>query len=279
VHVVSVDRFADSELHLNLPELDPTATAVVVHSTSHPVQDNIMQLLLLIDALKARKVSKIIAVIPYFGYSRQCQADDGGPGHAQAIVHALEAVGVDAVVVVEPHSDKLHKLFSVPFYPVYVHDIIAQHCLHNIPNVHNCCIVAPDHGAQDRADKVAKIVGAPLVVFEKERFGINKIRITGASGGGVGECAIVIDDIIDTGSTILSVVDELHKLGVRQVYGYCVHPVVSGNLLERLQHKPFEKLWVSDTIALGDSARGLMEELCVVQAIVDVLRGIDGNKN
>ncbi len=279
VNVIDVVRFADSELHLTVPELPAHTTAVVVHSTSAPVSDTIMQLLLLISALKARGAAKIVAVIPYFAYSRQCQAEDGKVGHAQAIVKALEAVGTDAVVTVEPHSEELKNLFSIPFYPVRLHDLIAEHCVHKIPNAHNCCIVAPDHGARERAEKVAQLLGAPLVQFKKERYGVNKVRVTGVHGGCMSDCAILIDDIIDTGSTALNVAHELQQSGVKHLYGYFVHPVLSGDILTRLQHGPFEKLCVSDTIFLSAQARTCLEEFSIVQALVHVMKEIDGNKD
>ena len=199
LHEVQIDRFADSEVRIVLPETEDFSgtTAFVIHSTSTPVHDTLMQLLLVVHALKQRKVAQVVAVIPYFGYARQCQ-ENGKQGAAALVAQLVQAAGVDVLVVVEPHDQQLKHFFSIPFYTVSVHKLIAEHIKKTIPNLSSCCIVAPDRGAQERVQKIADHLSLPIGIFDKERYGVNQVKITSVEGACPGKCAIIIDDIIDT---------------------------------------------------------------------------------
>lgn len=281
LHVVRVDRFADSEVRIVLPEdvALSGATAFIVHSTSAPVHDNFMQLALLVHLLKQHGARRVVAVVPYFGYSRQCEADDGTQGTAAVVARMLEAAGIDAVMTVEPHDKKLATLFTVPLHAVDLHAVIAKHARQNIPNIENCCLVAPDHGARERAHDIANLLGVPLVLFGKERYGIDKVRITGVEGSCSKDCAVLVDDIIDTGGTALSVANQLRDAGVKKLYGYFVHPVLSGDVVKRLHIGPFEKVFVAGTIQVPENAHDIVHEFAIVEALVNSLKEIHGTEN
>jgi len=275
LHLVQIDRFSDSEIRVVLPEIEDFSgtTAFVIHSTSAPVHDNLMQLLLVVRALKQRNVSHIVAVVPYFGYARQCQENDK-PGAAALIAKIVQVAGVDALVVVSPHDQQLKRFFSIPFYAVSMHERIAQHIKKTIPDLSACCIVAPDRGARERAQKIADHLELPMMTFGKKRYGVNKVKITGVEGTCPGECAIIIDDIIDTGKTALQVCQELLNGGVKTIYGYFVHPVFSGDAMSRLQSGPFKKIFITDSLPLSAAIQKSMDVIFIAESVADVIKRV-----
>lgn len=276
LHVVQIDRFADSELQVRLPEGVSVEgkTFFIVHSTSRPVQENIMLLSLLVYRLKQLAAAKIIAVVPYFGYARQCKTIDGKRGAAALIACFIESAGVDEVVVIEPHDEQLAALFSIPFHKVNLSKTIAEHIESHIPNAAGCCVVAPDHGAYERAAHIASYLGVPVVTFGKERYGINKIKIFERKGDCLSDRAIMIDDIIDTGSTALHVAQALRDEGIHSIYGYFIHPVFSDDVLMHLQTGPFEKIFVSPSIAYEKGSLKKVKLFDILEAIVEVLKQV-----
>ena len=275
LHEVQIDRFADSEVRVVLPKAEDFfgITAFIIHSTNAPVHDNLMQLLMVVHALKQRNVSRVVAVVPYFGYARQC-LENGKPGAAVLIAHLVQTAGVEALVVVEPHDRQLKQLFSIPFYTVSVHELIAEHIKKTIPNLSSCCIVAPDRGAQERVQKIADYLGLSMMTFGKERYGVNQVRITGVEGTCPGECAIIIDDIIDTGQTALQVCQELLNGGVQTIYGYFVHPVLSGDAIKRLLSSPFKKIFITDSLPLSVAIPKSMGVLSIAESVTNVIKRV-----
>jgi len=275
LHAIQIDRFADSEVQVVLPEAEDLSgiTACVIHATNAPVHDNLMQLLMVVHALKQRKVARVIAVVPYFGYARQC-LDSGKQGAAALVAQLVQAAGVDALVVVEPHDQQLKQFFSIPFYTVSVHELIAEHIKKTIPNVSTCCIVAPDRGAQERVQKIAQYLSLSTIIFDKERYGVNKVKITDVEGSCSGTCAIIIDDIIDTGKTALQVCHKLFNDDVQTVYGYFVHPVCSGDAIKRLSLSPFKKIFITDSLPLSAEIQKSMEVVSIVESVANVIKRV-----
>lgn len=246
-----IQQFADGEIRVVLD--DPTVfvdkTVVLVQSTSNPVQENIFRIALLAHELKNAQAKKIIGVLPYFGYARQEASNiKGKPGPAVVVARMLEVAGIDEIITVELHTPKIKSFFSIPIHNVILNDFFAQHIQKQFDSLADVCLVAPDEGARERVEAIAQKLNVGTIVFAKERYGIDKTRVLGKSGLCQGKVAIIIDDIIDTGGTALHVCDELTAIGFEKVYGYFVHPVFSGDTLNKIKASQFTHIFVANTI-------------------------------
>lgn len=249
--VPKIERFADSEVRVTLenPSLFVDKTVLVIQSTHAPVIEQSVEVAFLMQELKNAECSRIIGVIPYFGYSRQEKSDIAGkPGHAALFAKLFENAGLDAFVTVELHDAIIETFFSIPVRNVLVHEIIAAHIKQQVGTLEGVCLIAPDKGAQAYVHTIAQRLGAGMIVFSKERFAADKTRIVGKSGSCRGKTAIIIDDILDTGGTALNVCKELQQLGFQNIFGYFVHPVFSKDAQERIERSIFTKVFVSNTI-------------------------------
>ncbi len=248
-----LQKFADGEMRVVLK--DPAAcankTVLLVQSTCQPVHETILAVAFLAHELANAGAKKVIGVLPYFGYCRQEKSDiPDKSGPAAVIAKLLESVGLDSIITVELHTATIKDFFSIPIHNVILYDLIAQHIQQHFTTLENICFIAPDKGAQERVQAIAQRCNAGVLVFHKERLSIDKTCVVGRSGQCVGETAIIIDDIIDTGGTALNVCNELVALGFKNIYGYFVHPVFSGDALKKIEASPFTKVFVSNTIAL-----------------------------
>jgi len=257
--VPDIVTFADSEIRLDLPEgLSVEGThALIIHSTVDPVNVSYMELFFLIDLLKRKGAKKITVVTPYFGYARQCGCKKGEDvGHAKIVAHLIECSGAGAVCVVEVHDDTLQSFFSIDFTNLLLRTFIADHIKKTFSNLQDFCLVATDKGTCQRVKEIAGLLRVDSFFFCKKRSGINNIEITGMSDGNIaGKQAIIIDDIIDTGSTALKVVEKLSQLGVKNMYAYFVHSVLSGDAAQKLEKSPIEKIFVTNTVSLQDDKK------------------------
>jgi len=250
-------HFADSELRVLMPDLSVCAGAhaIVVHSTAPPVQENMFWLFQTCHALQQAGVKKITAVVPYLGYARQEKNPDGTVGAMQLIARLIEAAGVDQLVTVALHDPSIVSFFSIPVYGItlapFLADFFSQHYKQG-----EVTLVAPDEGAAAFVDQIAELMKAPSIYFEKERYAVDKTRVLSSSGVCNTTDAVVIDDIIDTGSTIIDVGRLLfEKMGCSQeqgrtVYACAIHPVFSANAVDCLQESMFARVWVTNSIAL-----------------------------
>jgi len=276
LYIADIVQFADSEIEVRLKEdLNVKGKlAFVIHSTCEPVDEHIMQLLFLIDLLKKRGAKKVHLIIPYFGYSRQCiNKKTGKPGNAGIIAKLVETAGADSVTVVEAHNKKLAAFFSIPFCNISLHSLIASHIRNRFEDRETLCLVAPDDGAKERVRAIASMLHLPTVFFSKKRYDINKVEIVGVTGDCLGKRAIIIDDIIDTGSTAMKVADILVSKEVSHVYGYFVHPVLSANAPNALESSVFEKIYVSNSIGLSDDKKiDKIETFDISDALVDYVK-------
>ncbi len=251
--VPQVDHFADGELHVSLayPSYFVDRVVLLVQSTSMPVNEHLLQILFLTHELKNIGAKKIRGVIPYFGYSRQEASDvSGKPGQAALVADMLQAAGLDSLVTVELHTPVIESFFSIPVINVRVTDIIVHHIQQQFDSLDNVCLVAPDKGAQNRVKAIAQQLGIGFLTIIKERYAPDEVRITKTIGTCRGTTAIIIDDIIATGSTVLQAVDKLESMGFKQLYGYFVHPVFAGDAFEKIIASRLQKIFVSNTIPL-----------------------------
>ncbi len=273
--VAQVEQFADSEIRVSLayPEQFAGKTVLFVQSTSMPVQQNVLAVAFLAHELKNAGAQKVIGIIPYFGFSRQEASDIlGKPGQAQVVALLFEAAGIDAMIMAELHTDQVESFFSIPIINVRLIDVIAQHIKSNFETLEGMCLVAPDEGARDWVESIAKKLGVGSFTFTKKRYAKDATRIVGKKGECIGTTAIIIDDIIATGGTAFQACDELLTFGFQKVYGYFVHPVLAGDARAKVEKSAFEKVFVSNSIPLGQSAGGKLDIFDITNALVSHIR-------
>ncbi len=254
LYQAQVTTFADSECVVTLPDYKEFTGqhAVIIHSTSTPVHDNFVHLLLLIHELKQAGAKKISGIIPYFGYSRHDKSKiPNARGPVEVIIKTLEHAGLNEIITVDIHEPKILKLFSVPVYNVPTQEVIAHHIEKTFPNYQQFCIVAPDAGAKSYANSIAhELNDLGTIIFKKERYATDKTRVTDYTSQCQQHNGILVDDIISTGSTAINACEILHATNFKQMYGYFVHPVLAGQAVQKIETSPFNTIFVSNTIDL-----------------------------
>ncbi|MCX5922385.1 MAG: ribose-phosphate pyrophosphokinase [Candidatus Dependentiae bacterium] len=274
--VPEITQFADGDIEVTFADytLLRGATVFIVQSTNPPTHYNLMQFLLLVHAVKNAGAARIVGVVPYFGYARQDKSIiPGGKGAAELVARMIEAAGVDELVVVELHAPLVATFFSIPVHSVSVVPLLIEHIEQQDIVLNETCIVAPDHGAQDRALAVADSLKVGHIVFAKERYAADQTRIGARSGDCVGTTAIIIDDMIDTGGTALHVCDALREQGFSTIYGYFVHPVLSGTAIDLLEKSHFTAVYVANTISLQKTSPKI-KQFDISSLIIDTLKNI-----
>lgn len=246
-----VNHFADGEILVEIEESVRGKDVFIVQSTSNPVTENLMELLVLVDSLKRASAKEITAVIPYFGYARQDRkAKPRQPITSKLIANLLTVAGVNRVVTVDLHAAQIQGFFDIPVDEMQALPLVANYF--GEKNIEDICVVSPDHGGATRARKLAVALDAPVAIIDKRRPKPNVAEIMGVLGDVEGKNCIVIDDMIDTGGTIVAGIDMLIEKGAKSVYIACTHPVFSGQAVERLQNSKAVEIVVTDTIKLQE---------------------------
>lgn len=253
LYQVPLAQFADGELNIVLenPHLFADKTVVIVQSMGHPVNALVLGIAFLAHELKNAGAHKIIAVIPYFAYSRQERsAIAGKPGYAQEIAHLFEDAGIDELVAVELHNGAMGDFFSIPVHNLSVQSIITEHIIKQKLNHSQLCLIAPDEGIHAFVTAIAAQLHVGMITFQKERFAPDQTRIVGTNGQCKGSIGIIIDDILATGGTAMNVAHTLAGCDYKEIYGYFVHPVFAGDALQKMTHSAFKTIYVSNTLPL-----------------------------
>lgn len=246
-----VNHFADGEILVEIEESVRGKDVFIVQSTSNPVTENLMEILVLADALKRASAKEITAIIPYFGYARQDRkAKPRQPITSKLVADLLTVAGVTRVVTVDLHAAQIQGFFNIPVDEMQALPLLANYF--NEKNIDDICVVSPDHGGATRARKLAVALDAPVAIIDKRRPRPNVAEIMGVLGDIEGKNCIVVDDMIDTGGTIVAGIEMLKKKGAKAVYIACTHPVFSGQAIERLQNSVADEIVVTDTIKLQD---------------------------
>lgn len=249
---VGLNRYPDGEIRFlfNQWHLFENQSVTIVHSTGYPVNDNIIALVLLADILKKYNARIERIIIPYFGYARQCQPCADQPGSVQAIISLLETVPCDQWLVVELHNPSIITLFSKPIVNVVLDTLIAKNIELMLSDYADYCVVAPDHGAAQRAESVARLLNVPLITCQKKRSDDHHIEMS-CVGDVSHKKAIIIDDIVSTGATVIEVIKQLNKKGITRGCGFFVHPVFADDSFEQFAENPFfEKIIVCNTLQI-----------------------------
>ena len=252
--VSTVSTFSDGEIQINLEESIRGCDVYVVQSTSAPVNQHLMELLIMIDALKRASARSINIVMPYYGYARQDRkARPREPITAKLVANLLETAGADRAVTLDLHAPQIQGFFDIPIDHLQGVPILSDYF--KAKNLDDIVIVSPDHGGVTRARRMADRLKAPLGIIDKRRPRPNVAEVMNIIGNIEGKTAILIDDIIDTAGTITLAANALMESGAKEVYACCTHPVLSGPAVERIQNSSIKELIITNTIPLPEEKK------------------------
>jgi ribose-phosphate pyrophosphokinase len=252
----TVGRFSDGEIQVEIGENVRGQDSFVIQSTSRDANQNLMELLIMTDALKRASAGSIVAVIPYYGYARQDRkVAPRTPITAKLIADLIEAAGVTRVVSMDMHAGQIQGFFNIPFDHLYAAPILLDHMRRRFESEsQDVVVVSPDAGGVERARAYSKRLGAGLGIVDKRRVKANVAEVLNVIGDVQGKTAILLDDMIDTAGTLTQAANALMDKGAQRVFAYATHAVLSGPAVERIQKSPIEEVIVTDTIPLSDAA-------------------------
>ena len=250
----TVTKFSDGEISVNLWETVRGMDCYIVQSTCDPVNDNLMEILIMIDAMKRASAGRIKAVIPYYGYARQDRkAKARDPITAKLVADMLVAAGADRVLTMDLHAAQIQGYFDIPVDHLVGMPILAKYFAEK--NMENVVVVSPDHGSVPRARNMAQILNCPIAIVDKRRPEPNKSEIMNIIGDIEGKNCILMDDMIDTAGTITNAANALKDLGALSVNACATHAVLSGPAIERIQSSAIEELVLLNTIPLPEEKK------------------------
>lgn len=272
-----VHHFADGEILVEIEESVRGKDVFIVQSTSNPVTENLMEILVLADALKRASAKEVTAIIPYFGYARQDRkAKPRQPITSKLVADLLTTAGVTRVVTVDLHAAQIQGFFNIPVDEMQALPLLSNYFKNK--NLDDICVVSPDHGGATRARKLAVALDAPVAIIDKRRPKPNVAEIMGVLGDVAGKNCIVVDDMIDTGGTIVAGIDMLKQKGAKDVYIACSHPVFSGPAVERLANSAAKEIVVTDTIILPeDKMFDKLKIVSVASLLAKTIENIENN--
>ena len=245
----TVTSFSDGEVQINIEESIRGCDVFVIQSTSQPVNENLMELLIMIDALKRASAKTINIVMPYYGYARQDRkARSREPITAKLVANLLETAGAHRVITLDLHAPQIQGFFDILIDHLVAVPILSDYFQNK--DLENIVVVSPDHGGVTRARKMADRLKAPIAIIDKRRPRPNVAEVMNIIGNIEGKTCILIDDIIDTAGTITLAANALVESGAKEVYACCTHPVLSGPAIERIQNSKIKELAVTNSIAL-----------------------------
>ncbi len=245
-----IRRFSDGEINVEIRDNVRGVDVFIVQSTCPPVNDNLMELLILMDALKRASAQRVTAVIPYYGYARQDRKVlPRAPITAKLVADMLTAAGVSRVLTVDLHAGQIQGFFNIPVDHLYAAPVMLEYIKANYGN--DTVIVSPDAGGVERARAFAKRLNSPMAIIDKRRLAPNIAQVMTIIGDVEGKTAILLDDMVDTAGTLALSAEALKKEGAKRVFAMATHAVLSGPAIERLEKSVIEELVVTDTIPLG----------------------------
>jgi ribose-phosphate pyrophosphokinase len=254
-----VTRFKDGEAYVQIQENVRGADVFVIQPTCHPVDQHLMELLLMMDALKRASARRITAVIPYYGYARQDRKDKPrAPISSKLVADLLTTAGANRALIVDLHAPQLQGFFNIPVDHLFASPVLVDHFKKlQLPNL---TVVSPDAGGVERARFFAKKVDAALAIVDKRRVEANVAEVMNVIGDVRGRTCLVIDDLIDTAGTLVKTASALMDNGATAVYACCSHPVFSGPAIENIMESCIREVVVTNTIPLSDAAKKIRTE-------------------
>jgi len=278
----SVGKFSDGEIAVELNENVRGKDVFVVQPTCAPTNDNLMELLVMIDALRRASAARITAVVPYFGYARQDRRVRSArvPITAKVVADMMVSVGVDRVLTVDLHAEQIQGFFGCPVDNVYGSPILNADILDC--NYGNLIVVSPDIGGVVRARAIAKqLDDADLAIIDKRRPQANEAQVMNLIGEVDGRICLLVDDMVDTAGTLCKAADALKERGASKVVAYCTHAVLSGRALDNLRNSQLDELVVTDTIPLSADARAVskIRQLTISDLLAESIRRVSNEES
>jgi ribose-phosphate pyrophosphokinase len=274
----TVGRFSDGEIQVEIGENVRGLDTFIVQSTSPDANTNLMELLIMADALKRASAGSITAVIPYYGYARQDRKSAPRvPITAKLIADLIEAAGVTRVVSMDMHAGQIQGFFNIPFDHLYAAPVLLEHMRKRFDgDAQNVVIVSPDAGGVERARAYSKRLGSTLGIVDKRRTKPNVAEIMNVIGEVHGKIAVLLDDMIDTAGTLTQAANALVDKGATRVFAYATHAVLSGPAVERITKSPIEEVVVTDSIPFGPAAAACpkIRSLSVANLLAEAIRRI-----
>ena len=273
----TVSKFSDGEIQVSIWESVRGEDVYIIQSTGTPVNDNLMELLIMVDAMKRASAGRINAVIPYYGYARQDRkAKARDPITSKLVADLLVASGVDRVITMDLHANQIQGYFNIPVDHLVGMPILADYFLKKA--LKDVVVVSPDHGSAGRARNFAEKLDCPIAIVDKRRPEPNKSEIMNIIGDIDGKKCILIDDMIDTAGTICNAAEALIKLGGKSVYTCATHAVLSGPAIERIENSSIEEMVLLNTLPIPDSKRiDKMTVLSVAPLFSEVISRVHNN--
>ena len=275
--VAHVGRFSDGEVTVEIQQNVRARDVFVVQSTCAPTNDNLMELLVMVDALRRASAERITAVIPYFGYARQDRRPRSArvPITAKVVANMLQAVGVTSVLTMDLHADQIQGFFDIPVDNIYASPVLLgdlRQC-----NYTDLMVVSPDVGGVVRARALAKQLGCDMAIIDKRRPKANVSEVMHVIGDIEGRNCVIMDDMIDTAGTLVKAAEVLKDRGAKKVYAYCTHPIFSGPAIERIaQGEALDEVVITNTIPLSEQAKACkkIRQLSVAPLIAETIQRI-----
>jgi ribose-phosphate pyrophosphokinase len=272
---ITAKTFSDGETMVEIHENTRGMDVFVLQSTCTPVNDNLMQLLIIIDALKRASAKRITAVIPYYGYGRQDRkVKPRVPISAKLVADLITVAGANRVVSMDLHAGQIQGYFNIPVDNIFAAPVLLKYMRTHFQD--NLVIVSPDAGGVERARAFAKRLGASLAIIDKRRDQPNVSEAMNIIGEVEGKKAIILDDMVDTSGTLTEAARALTGKGAANIYACCTHPVLSGPAIDRINHSPIEQLVVTNTIPLREDAKtcSKIKVLSVADLLGETIRRI-----
>jgi ribose-phosphate pyrophosphokinase len=272
-----IRRFSDMEIYVEIQENVRGEDVFVIQSTSYPANDNLMELLVVIDALRRGSARRITAVLPYFGYARQDRKPaPRTPISAKLVANMITAAGADRVLTMDLHAGQIQGFFDIPLDNLYAAPVFTRDIKHRLGPEDNITVVSPDVGGVVRARAVAKRLGVELAIIDKRRERAGVSEVMNIIGDVENRRCIMIDDIVDSGGTLCNAAVALKQAGAHEVYAYITHGVLSGGAVSRIGDSPLEKLIVTDSIQATDAVKGArnIEQLPIANLMADAIERI-----
>ena len=278
----TVDTFSDGEVHVQINECVRGCDTFIIQSTCAPTNDNLMELLVMIDALRRASAGRITAVIPYFGYARQDRRVRSArvPITAKVVADFLSSVGVDRVLTVDLHAEQIQGFFDVPVDNCFSSQIFVEDML--TLNLKNPCVVSPDMGGVVRARAIAKLLNnADIAIIDKRRPRPNVSEVMNLIGEVKDRDCIIVDDIIDTGGTLCKAAAALKERGAKTVTAYGTHAVLSGDAYKNVSESALDHLVVSDSVPARDNFKKLksFRQLTLAPMLAEAIRRINNEES
>ncbi len=275
-----VSRFSDGEIAISINEVVRGSDVFIIQSTCPPVNENLVELLILIDALKRASAGRITAVMPYFGYARQDRkAKARDPISAKLVANILTVAGADRILTMDLHAPQLQGFFDIPVDHLLGTPILAQYFYKKFAgDMDDFVVVSPDVGSVGRSRKFAERLDAPLAIIDKRRPKANVCQVMNIIGDVKGRRVVLVDDVIDTAGTIVNAANALHDMGAKEVYACCTHGVLSGPAIDRIRTSAIKEMVMLNTVPLTkEKSISKITKLSVADVFAEAIERIYGD--